>query len=132
MIGAIWNVRGLNKTGRHLMVSSLISSNKLDFVGVVETKKSVFKENYLKSLGGNTPFSWEFLPSTGSAGGILIGFNEELFNITKSGSHKYSLSVMVTDKKSNFIWKFIVVYGFPYEEGKQEFLDELDSVMSSW
>lgn len=72
MIGVVWNVRGLNKDGRHLMVSNLISSNKLDFIGVVETKKSVFKINYLKSLGGNTPFSWEFLPSIGASGGILM------------------------------------------------------------
>lgn len=99
MIGGFWNVGGLNKAGRHLMVSNLISSNKLDFIGVVETKKSVFKENYLRSLGGNTPFSWEFLPSCGSVGGILIGFNADLFHITSSGTYMYMLSVMVTEKR---------------------------------
>lgn len=94
MIGGYWNIRGLNKAGRHLMLSSFISSNKLDFVGIVETKKSIFKENYLKSLSDNIPFAWEFLPSVGSAGGILIGFNAELFNITVSGSYKYALCVI--------------------------------------
>lgn len=74
MIGAFCNVR--NKDGRHHMVSNLISVNKLDFIGIIETKKSTFKENYLKSLGGNTPFAWEFLPSKRTAGGILIGLIE--------------------------------------------------------
>ena len=48
MIGAFWNVRGLNKDGRQLMVSSFIKSNHLDFIGVVETKKNAFDRNYLK------------------------------------------------------------------------------------
>lgn len=121
-----------NKAGRHLMLAHLISSNKLDFVGIVETKKSVFKENYLKSLSDNTPFSWNYLPSIGSAGGILVGFNADLYNTMVSGNFKFLLSVMVKDKKTNFVWRCIVVYGSPYEDSKQEFLDELHKVMFDW
>lgn len=40
--------------------------------------------------------------------------------------------MFLTVKKSGFFWKLVVVYGSPYEEGKQRFLDELEVVMSSW
>jgi hypothetical protein len=39
---------------------------------------------------------------------------------------------MLLDKKSVFSWKLVVVYGSPYEEGKQPFLDELHNIMSIW
>jgi exonuclease III len=41
MIGAVWNIRGLNKTGRISCVVDLISKYKLDFVGIQETKKKL-------------------------------------------------------------------------------------------
>jgi hypothetical protein len=39
---------------------------------------------------------------------------------------------MILEKKSDFSWKLIIVYGSPYEEGKQAFIDELHNVMASW
>ena len=33
----------------------------------------------------------------------------------------FSVSIMIMGKKSGFSWKLIVVYGSPYEEGKQAF-----------
>lgn len=39
---------------------------------------------------------------------------------------------MIQEKKTGFNWKLIVVYGSPYEEGKQSFLDELHAAMSGW
>jgi hypothetical protein len=39
MIGAFWNSRGLNKTGRMRCVADFIRANKLEFVGFQETKK---------------------------------------------------------------------------------------------
>jgi hypothetical protein len=39
---------------------------------------------------------------------------------------------MVVDKKKNFCWKIVVVYGSPYDDKKIEFIDELHTVMASW
>jgi endonuclease/exonuclease/phosphatase family metal-dependent hydrolase len=44
----------------------------------------------------------------------------------------FSISGMIKDIKTGFYWKLVVVYGSPYEDGKQKFLDELYSVMSRW
>lgn len=39
---------------------------------------------------------------------------------------------MLQDKKSSFSWKLVVVYGSPYEDGKEAVIEELHTVMSSW
>lgn len=68
MKGAFWNIRGLNKVGRKLALTSFIGNNDLDFVGIIETKKDDFTQGYLRSLTRRS-FDWSFLPATGSAGG---------------------------------------------------------------
>ncbi|KAJ1272904.1 hypothetical protein BS78_06G238600 [Paspalum vaginatum] len=87
---------------------------------------------FLKILGGNVPFEWFSLPARGSAGGILVGANLDLYNICLGDVLSYTLSVFLTEKKTGFNWKLVVVYGSPYEGGKQEFLEELDLVVSKW
>jgi hypothetical protein len=41
MRGAIWNIRCLNKAGRIKCLNDFIMNNKLDFVGIQETKKKL-------------------------------------------------------------------------------------------
>jgi len=61
-----------------------------------------------------------------------LGVNSNLFILTISIILKFSLSAMILDKKTGFSWKLVVIYGSPYEEGEQEFIDELHSIMSTW
>lgn len=57
MIGALWNVRGLNKEGRLQCIADFVKDNKLNFVGLQETKKKVFRTRfshlYTETLIGN-------------------------------------------------------------------------------
>jgi exonuclease III len=39
MKGIFWNIRGLNKASRGKCLADVIKVNKLDFIGVQETKK---------------------------------------------------------------------------------------------
>ena len=39
MIGAFWNIRSLNKTGKLECLRDFINTHKLDFIGIQETKK---------------------------------------------------------------------------------------------
>lgn len=94
----------------------------------METKKNNLSNGLLKSLTHNTPFNWFHLEAKGSAGGILVGANLDLFNMVVGEILTFLVSVMMTCKKTGFTWKLIVVYGPAYEEQKQDFLDELESV----
>jgi hypothetical protein len=41
----------------------------------------------------------------------------------------FCVSAMIKNCSDSFIWRLIVVYGFPYEDGKLSFIQELDSFL---
>ena len=93
MIGLFWNIRGLGKLGRLPALVSRIKDSHADIVGILETKKDNFTPGFLKSLTGLTPFDWTYLPARGSAGGILVGANSDLFKLTVGDILDFFLSV---------------------------------------
>lgn len=58
--------------------------------------------------------------------------NYSISDIVVRDKLNYSISVMLTDAKTRFCWRLVVVYGLPYEEGKQMFIDELHKVVAVW
>jgi hypothetical protein len=54
MIGGFRNIIGLGKSGRTKALNDFIKNNKLDFVGVQETKKNELSETTLN------PFLWSY------------------------------------------------------------------------
>jgi hypothetical protein len=130
MIGALWNIRGLNKLGRSTCVADLIKHQKLDFIGIQETKKDKFEDDFLKSLGGNT--CWNYIPANRTAGGILVGFNNHKIETLSWLAYNFCVVSIVKNYDDEFTWKLIVVYGSPYEESKTEFIEGLDKVMGDW
>jgi len=132
MTGLFWNIRGLGKTGRLPALVDRIKSTHVDFVGITETKKEVFAQEYLKFLTGHIPFECFFLPAKGSDGGILVGCNNEKFSATLLEVLDFSVSLMIEDKTTSFCWKQVVVYGSPYDNGKEDFINELHDIMDKW
>jgi hypothetical protein len=132
MIGLFWNIRSLGKTGRQPALANRVRDNHVDIIGIVETKRESFSPGFLKNLNGNTPYSWFINPAKGSPGGMLIGVSVDLYVATLGQTLDFSISIMLLDRKSGFSWKLVVVYGSPYEEGKQPFLDEIHNIMSIW
>jgi exonuclease III len=57
MIGATWNVRGLNKRGKLQCITDFVADNKLDFVGFQETKKEGF---HLELFACRWDYRWDF------------------------------------------------------------------------
>lgn len=61
-----------------------------------------------------------------------MGANANLFTMSVCEILDFSVSVALVNKVSGFSFKLVVVYGSAYENGKQNFLDELEKIMSSW
>jgi exonuclease III len=115
----------MGKKGRVQCISEVIQRENLDFIGIQETKKHDFSDKCLADLGRRKEFCWNWLPSTGSAGGILLGFNSDIFEVEIWCIKKFSINSVVVNKKDKFKCRICVVYGAVDEENKQEFLDEL-------
>jgi hypothetical protein len=45
--------------------------------------------------------------------------------------HSFVVSCHLLDKKKNFSWKLVVVYGPAYDDKKVDFIDELHRIMDS-
>jgi exonuclease III len=77
MIGATWNIRGLNKRGKLQCITDFAGDNNLDFVAFQETKKEDFDDSVLNQV--HRDFIWDFVPAKGTAGGFLVGLNSRKF-----------------------------------------------------
>jgi hypothetical protein len=60
-------------------LNQFISSNRLHFVGIQETKKSKFDEGLLNATSRD--MAWNFIPARGSVGGILVGFKNLVLEV---------------------------------------------------
>jgi hypothetical protein len=62
-------------------LSDFIRDNRLDFVGIQETKKAESPSNVLNLI--DRGMNWKFLLAKGIAGGILVGFKTMLFVVVE-------------------------------------------------
>jgi hypothetical protein len=81
MICGFWNSVSIFAPGRKLFIDENIVPLNLDYVGFQETKKEEFTNSSLKQLLGNRNFFWNHLPVVGTAGGILVGINNDLLEV---------------------------------------------------
>lgn len=68
----------------------------------------------------------------GTAGGILVGINTDMFDILNTDKMQFSVSCAIKNKKDEAVWKFVSVYGSAYDEHKLDFINELHLILSSW
>lgn len=61
-----------------------------------------------------------------------MGFHERKFEVVAWKLGVYSVAAVVRNCQDNFTWRLITVYGSPYDEGKQDFLNELDELLVNW
>ena len=123
------NIRGMTTTGRKPTIIDTIGRTKASIVCFQETKEETITDSFLKSLVGNIIFCWNMIPSTGSAGGILMGVDLDLFDVLAWEFRQSSIACQVKFKPKDLTLTFVSVYGSPYEEGKEEFISELHSIL---
>jgi hypothetical protein len=69
----------LIKKGRINCLNEFISSNRLDFFGIQETKKNKFDESLLNAISRD--MAWNFIPAKETAGSILVGFKNLVLEV---------------------------------------------------
>jgi exonuclease III len=123
-----WNIRGIDAVGRKKCIHDNLAKTRPSIVSFQETKKETFSVSYLDSISLNINFSWNYLPAKGSAGGILVGVDSNIFDIIAWDIKSFSVSCVIRNKVDSVVWRHVSVYGSPYEEGKEEFISELHSI----
>jgi hypothetical protein len=121
MNGMFWNIRGMGRAGRKRCIIDTMVKHDVKFMGIQETKKYEFTDKFLEELAGMKHFCWNCLPSMGSAGGILMGVDSDIFVVEKWVVRKFLISCVVVTKKDVSKCCIATIYGPAYEERKQDF-----------
>jgi hypothetical protein len=125
MKGFFWNSRGLLDLAKYRYISDAVKEFKIDFIAVMETGKQDMSKTNLSRLSGGADFVWHCLPPKGRSGGILLGINATVLDLTMIVEGEFYLKFHLCNKTDNFKWILMAVYGPAQDNFKTAFLTEL-------
>ncbi|KAK8696618.1 hypothetical protein V6N13_001750 [Hibiscus sabdariffa] len=76
-----WNVRGLGSQVKRKAIRSLLRKQCIEMTFLIETKLEVVSDNVIKSISWTDAFRYDFVPSLGSSGGIIIIWKQTKFDL---------------------------------------------------
>jgi hypothetical protein len=91
----------------------------------LETGKHDFSQRSLNNFSGGRNFVWHWSAPRGRSGGILLGVNIDLLDVGTVEDGDFFVKFRVRDKKDDFKWVLVAVYGAAQPEFKESFLTEL-------
>jgi hypothetical protein len=125
MKGLFWNSRGLSDLAKIRYISDAVKEHNLEFVAVMETGKQDISSSNLTRLTGGVDFVWHSLPPRGRSGGILLGVNATMFDLSLVVEGEFYIKFHLSNKLDKFNWILMAVYGPAQDEFKPAFLAEL-------
>lgn len=103
--------RGFGSPDKRVVVKNLIFQYNIDVVCLQESKLSHPSSSCLLALGSLRLKQWKVLSTSGSAGGILVGWNDNMFHKISSWVDVFSVSVVLENGRDGFQWMLTSVYG---------------------
>ncbi|KAK8626056.1 hypothetical protein V6N13_133708 [Hibiscus sabdariffa] len=76
-----WNVRGLGSQIKHKAIKSLLRKQRVEMTFLVDPKLELVSDDVVKSIWWTDVFRYEFVPSLGSSGGILVIWEHTKFDL---------------------------------------------------
>ncbi|XP_077252502.1 uncharacterized protein LOC143891884 [Tasmannia lanceolata] len=125
-----WNSNGLGSQGKRLQVKELINSSKPDLMCLQETKLELISRGVFRGLGFREEWDFDFIPSQGASGGILVAWNGSAWKLVNVWKGNFSLFVAFKKLEDGSDWLYSGVYGPCSREAKLEFWEELGRVRS--
>lgn len=82
---------------------SLLKLIALIFLCISETKKSNLSVSQLDAIDTRSGFIWNWLPANNTAGGILVGVKDDMFDILSCDIHTYCISCLLKFKHNDTV-----------------------------
>jgi exonuclease III len=118
MRGVFWNNNGLRDQAKFRFLFDSTKEHQLDFIAILETKRKDFTALELAHFSANKNYSWNWSPTRGHSGGILLDVNIEIFDIQSVVLGNFHVKLHLKNKVDNFEWALVTVYGAAQEEEK--------------
>jgi hypothetical protein len=108
----------------HIVIKSLLlhSNTKTEISYLLNRYMS--KTN-LARLSGGADFVWHCLPPRGRSGGILLGVNASILDLSLIVEGEFFMKFHLCNKVDRFKWILMAVYGPAQDEFISSFLSEL-------
>nr|XP_016483106.1 PREDICTED: uncharacterized protein LOC107803833 [Nicotiana tabacum] len=92
----------------------------------------VLSDAIVRSVWGGSWVKYDWVPAAGSAGGILLMWDDRSLEVKEIRKGVFSLAALVKDRVSGVEWGFGGVYGPVGEGSKVSFWEELANIMGEW
>jgi exonuclease III len=116
-------LRGINSEKKWVALASKIEESNCDIICLQKTKRESFDLEYIKKFCPRKFNKFEYLPSVGASGGIIIIWCSSLFTGTLAFQNEFSISVQFTCNISASTWIFTNIYGPSQADRKQILLN---------
>jgi exonuclease III len=120
-----WNIRGFGKAARRRQIRDFIMEESLDGVGLQETIREDFTQKDLADTAGSIQFRWVWSTAKGHSSGILMGVREEVLEVEDQEVGDHFVSMIERNRRTNFRWELVTVYGPVQHDRASEFISEL-------
>jgi hypothetical protein len=127
-----WNVRGLNNSQKRESIKFWLRTWKCDVVCLQETKLAGVDLQLVRSLWGTSFVDWEFLPTVGSAGGVLLMWDNRVVEKLDAVVHDFSVSCLWKSVSDGLVWVGTGLYGPTNDLLRRELWEQLRAVQGLW
>jgi len=131
-----WNIRGLNLDDKCNAIKAKIEENACSVYCIQETKRDNFDHSFIKKLAPKRFNKFEYSPSEGASGGILMGWNSSIFTGEVIHNKKFAVTVRFSSVHNGEIWLLTTVYGPCQGQARDDFVDWLNNLqideMDNW
>jgi exonuclease III len=118
-----WNVRGINSEWKWNTVKNKLTESNCDIACLQEMKKEIIDANFIKRIYPTSLDSFDYLPSVGASGGILVIWKSSLFSATMKFTNNYAITMEFCSRHNRNRWILTSIYAPCTTEGKTLFLD---------
>ena len=121
MKGVFWNSKGLKDLAKIKFLADIAKEKSLDFIALLETGKKDFSPAGLNGLFNGRNFVWHWTEPHGRSA-ILLGVNADEFDVGSIEEGDFFVKFKLRNKRDNFKWVLVAVYGAAQPEFKEFFL----------
>lgn len=123
-----WNVRGLNDAAHRELVRETTVCAKPSVVCLQETKISSMNPTILTETLGQRFSGHCTLDAAGTRGGILLGWDEDVAEVTDVETGQFTITARVRMFLIDACFRLTTCYGPADDRRKEEFLQEMLSM----
>lgn len=117
-----WNIRGINSEAKWDALRSKIDESACSIICLQETKKESFDSLYLRKFAPRRFDKFDYIPSVGASGGILVAWIGSMFDGSVVDKQSYAMTISFTYRHNGDLWNLTTVYGSCSEPSRTTFL----------